>query len=811
MKKLLNRKVFYIVTPTLSIASITTIGFAGWNIINDGNVDLSIDTSVGSVEENPSLYISNLTVLSKNILFDGDKDDNSGLTQSSNSNEQLCIQFSGTLNGYSSNWSGVRVNLIIEESYRTNFYDLVEKGYIIPPTFEELNTSCSQGSIDSDALSQTIWTNALVASTDRRNFYIGAKFQYGSFFNYMNPTLFFDSGYSNGFKKGNEYTYEERLVILNDLSLLNGASYTLYIDPYLAENTNTITFNADGGNFDSNTTSLVKSNLIDHDVIEMPKVYKSGYKFLYWQNQDNNESYYEKDRVMVEEIFTGSTSKSLQILAIYEDISSSGTISFNTSGISNPASANVTIEVSSNISGLFTQTFSNNSGGTISGVYIGDRIRISNSENVRNFTYSGLSSPNDFGYYEVTSNSFSITFVPKTSVTATISIANISNKVVNNAIVYNLEILGEGSARRYDGNQTSITLGEGDFFRISGIHGVSSISVSNLSLNSNGYYEVGTSNFTITITPQVGYSLTITKSSGNGTSHPQVDVIITNSLGYNSGSFSTGEISSSYTSGLILCKGDKVTLSKGTNCDSVSTSSISVTNSNVSATAKGACLLPTTQILMADNSIKMVKDIKKGELVKVYNHEKGCLDVAPVVFNDYEPKQDVLVIKLEFDTGKHIEIVSEHGFFDVELNKYVYIREDNYLEFVGHKFIRILNDRLVTSKLVKAYTYWKYTEVYSPVTYWHLNIITEEILSMPGGIEGIFNIFDYDKDTLKYNEKQKQEELEKYGTFCYEDFKDLVSEEFYNAFPVPYFKVAIAKRILSEERLQYYIDRYKDK
>ena len=97
--------------------------------------------------------------------------------------------------------------------------------------------------------------------------------------------------------------------------------------------------------------------------------------------------------------------------------------------------------------------------------------------------------------------------------------------------------------------------------------------------------------------------------------------------------------------------------------------------------------------------------------------------------------------------------------------------------------------------------------VYSPTTRYHLNYFTEDLLSMPGGIEGLFNIFEYD-DNLQYNQEQMQKDIEMYGLFTYEDFEHLVPFELYDSFATQYFKVAIGKGILTWEQLYYYIERY---
>ena len=219
------------------------------------------------------------------------------------------------------------------------------------------------------------------------------------------------------------------------------------------------------------------------------------------------------------------------------------------------------------------------------------------------------------------------------------------------------------------------------------------------------------------------------------------------------------------------------------------------------------CLLPGTMITMADGTKKPVEQIQPGDMLKVFNHYTGEYDVSPVVFNDSEPKQDVKVINLEFSNGSNIGVVYEHGFFDLDLMKYVYIDEYNYNDYIGHRFYSDGNN-IVT--LNRAYITTQYTEVYSPVTAYHLNYFTEDILSMPGGIEGLFNIFEYDDD-LKYNEELMKQDIEKYGLYTYDDFKYYCSYEFYQAFPAEYLKVAVGKGYITFDEIIYLINRYKNK
>lgn len=223
------------------------------------------------------------------------------------------------------------------------------------------------------------------------------------------------------------------------------------------------------------------------------------------------------------------------------------------------------------------------------------------------------------------------------------------------------------------------------------------------------------------------------------------------------------------------------------------------------------CLVEGTLITLANGEKVPVENIKQGDMLLVFNHETGQYDIAEVLFNDSEPLNKYTIINLVFNDGTHIKVVSEHGFFDLNLNKYVYIDSTNYKEYIGHKFFTTAyeNGTLIKGSitLTESYLTDETVRVYSPVTKYHLNYFAENVLSMPGGIEGLFNIFEYNSD-LKYNEEKKQQDIEQYGLLTYDDFKDYVSYEIYESFPALYFNVSIAKGLLTWEQIMYYIERY---
>ena len=221
--------------------------------------------------------------------------------------------------------------------------------------------------------------------------------------------------------------------------------------------------------------------------------------------------------------------------------------------------------------------------------------------------------------------------------------------------------------------------------------------------------------------------------------------------------------------------------------------------------SKPSCLLPDTLITMADGTQKAVKDIQAGDMVLVFNHETGQLDVAPITFNDHDEAELMRVLNINFSNGKTVSIIDEHGFFDLNTMKYEYIREDNYQNFIGHSFyVENGEEAVLTSVDIRE----EYTECYSPTSFFHFNYFTEGMLSMPGGITGLFNIFEYGQD-LKYDEEAYNRDIDTYGLFTYEDLAPLgVTEIMFEAYAGKYLKVALGKGILTEEYLMYLIERY---
>lgn len=220
-----------------------------------------------------------------------------------------------------------------------------------------------------------------------------------------------------------------------------------------------------------------------------------------------------------------------------------------------------------------------------------------------------------------------------------------------------------------------------------------------------------------------------------------------------------------------------------------------------STSSSSSCITGDTLITMADGTQKQIRSITPGEEVLVFNHETGKLDTAPldlIVHYGAEQKTEK-VWHLLFDDGTAIRIIKYHGFFDLTLNEYVYIKPDNYEDFYGHEFYSLTAPNHRT-KFVKAYCATETTDYYAPITKEHLNLFANGMLTMTSSMEGLFNIFELDEN-MKYDTRKMNADIQKYGLFSYDDFKAYIPYEIYDYFPAPYLKVAVGKGNITFEHI----------
>ena len=221
------------------------------------------------------------------------------------------------------------------------------------------------------------------------------------------------------------------------------------------------------------------------------------------------------------------------------------------------------------------------------------------------------------------------------------------------------------------------------------------------------------------------------------------------------------------------------------------------------------CVTPDTLITLAGGKQVRVDSLKGDEQLLVWNMETGKLDSAPIMFVDNDPAEKVEVVHLYFSDGSEVKVIYEHGFWDYDLNRYVYL-DRNAMKYLGHTFAKQDGDKLTQVKLTQVTIKTEETTAWSPVTAGHLCYFVNGMLSMPGGVGGLFNIFDVDPETMTYDYAAMERDLAKYGMFTYEELNAIapLSRDMFEAAGGAYLKVSIGKGNLTMDELVYMINRY---
>lgn len=230
-------------------------------------------------------------------------------------------------------------------------------------------------------------------------------------------------------------------------------------------------------------------------------------------------------------------------------------------------------------------------------------------------------------------------------------------------------------------------------------------------------------------------------------------------------------------------------------------------------TTTGSCVATGTLITLSDGSQMPVEKLTGDEMLLVWNMYTGDFDSAPILFIDQDEYKEYEVINLKFSDGTEVKVITEHAFWDFNLNEYVFLNK-NSSEYIGHWFNKQTGtgNNLTWTKvqLVDVTIRQEYSIAWSPVTYGHLCYYVNGMLSMPGNTEGLINIFEVNSEQMAYDTDQMRKDIELYGLYTYEEFNSFmpVSEILFNAFNGQYLKVAIGKGIIDLERVKNLISRY---
>ena len=192
--------------------------------------------------------------------------------------------------------------------------------------------------------------------------------------------------------------------------------------------------------------------------------------------------------------------------------------------------------------------------------------------------------------------------------------------------------------------------------------------------------------------------------------------------------------------------------------------------------------------------------------------QTGKLETAPVAYivNHGGAVSTQEVVHLGFSNSREVKMISEHVFYDVTLGKYVAITSENANSFIGHSFLALSEDGTTVEKvsLVSVSREICETAIYEVVSYQHLTCFTEGILSTSAYLDPLLNIFDIDSETFAYDKESVVRDIETYGLYTYDDFKDLISEEAFELYNAAYLKIAVGKGYITWDAILEMIEIY---
>ena len=308
----------------------------------------------------------------------------------------------------------------------------------------------------------------------------------------------------------------------------------------------------------------------------------------------------------------------------------------------------------------------------------------------------------------------------------------------------------------------------------------------------------------------------ITSVSIEKTSEGNKDVSLRVVLNPTNGTVKSVEWSITNTSNLKIEKtGDltaKITNSSlSSKSTDVSVTVVDVFGNTCSATLTGlsvACFAKGTPILLADGSYKNIEDITYSDQIMTWNFYTGEYEAQPIAIIVDHGEREYKVTDLQFGNGNVVSIIADHGFFDWDLNKYVYLTAENYEAYIGHRFALSELGGFSPVKLVNGYTYYKTTNAYSLTSVQNYNAIANGVLTAPP--PGEFYNWVEMGERLRFDVEAFDADVERYGLYGFEVFEPYgIPYETFVAFNGPYLKIPVEKGIFDFDFIIDLFNQYK--
>lgn len=227
----------------------------------------------------------------------------------------------------------------------------------------------------------------------------------------------------------------------------------------------------------------------------------------------------------------------------------------------------------------------------------------------------------------------------------------------------------------------------------------------------------------------------------------------------------------------------------------------------------GSCIVQGTRLTLADGTEKAVENLDGTEQVLAWDFRTGNFVSTSVMFVVNHGEDEYEVIDMYFSDGTVVGVIYEHGFFDYNLNKYVFLRKDAD-KYIGHYFNKqyIDEDGNLAYKKVQLTDVKVKTETtvsFSPVTSEYLCYYVNGMLSVSAETDAFVNMFEFNGEDMVYS-ASAESDVARYGLFTYDDFKEYVPEEIFEGFNAKYLKISIGKGLITWEKVLELINCYSE-
>ena len=230
-------------------------------------------------------------------------------------------------------------------------------------------------------------------------------------------------------------------------------------------------------------------------------------------------------------------------------------------------------------------------------------------------------------------------------------------------------------------------------------------------------------------------------------------------------------------------------------------------NLTITASSSSSCFASGTLITLADGTQKAIELLDGSEKILVWNFFTGEYDQQDLSILVNHGEADYLVSTLEFSNGSTIRLIGDHGLFDYDLNRFVYVTAENLDSYVGHRFVVAGEGGTYEfATLVGMTEAVERTVAYSISSVSTFNAFADGFLTVAPP-EDFYNWIAMG-DPMRYDAEQFAADLATYGTYEYDIFADYVTYEQYEAFNGAYLKIAVEKGYFTFDYIVELIDTY---